>query len=116
MGIAGTGSAVGVDEAEEIAGLEEKKSLVAGSDMISEKGVIGVSGERSVDDALSALRKPLSILAKSLSEEIEAAEELEMVDSAEIFRISGAFKASTFVVLISSVGREILARLIVPGV
>lgn len=85
------------------------------SDIISENGVIGVMGERSVEDELSVLKKPLSILEKSLSEETEAAEEVVVVDSADILRISGAFNAWTFVVLMSSVGREILARLIVPG-
>lgn len=81
---------------------------------MSEKGVIGVIGERSLEEELSAVRKPLSMLLKSLSEETEAAEEPDD-DSADSLRISGAFKAWTFVVLRSSVGREILARFMVPG-
>jgi len=39
-----------------VAGLVEKKSF----DSKSEKGVIGVRGLRSLEDELSAVRKPLS--------------------------------------------------------
>lgn len=114
--MAGIGSDDGVEAVDVMTGFEEKKSLVAGSDIMSEKGVMGVSGERSVEEELSALKKPLSVLLKSLSEEMEAAEELDEDDSAETLRISGALRAWTLVVLMSSVGREILARLMVPGV
>lgn len=97
-------------------GFEEKKSLVVGSCIISEKGVMGVIGERSVEEELSALKKPLSMLLKSFSDKTESADDLVELRSAEILRISGALRAWTLVVLISSVGSEIFARLIVPGV
>lgn len=109
-GIAGAGSGAGADA---VAGLVEKKSLVVGS---SENGVKGVIGERSLEEELSALKKPLSILLKSLSEATEAADELDEDDSAEALRMSGAFNAWTLVVLMSSVGSEILVRSMVPGV
>lgn len=73
-------------------------------------------GDRSVAEELSALRKLLSMLEKSLSELIESAEEAFELDSADVFLISGALSACTFVVNRSSVGSEIFARLIVPGV
>lgn len=84
---------VGVDGADVTIGFEEKKSFVAGSCIISENGVMGVRGERSLDDELSALRKPLSMLLKSLSDATEAADEPEEDVSAESLRISGAFRA-----------------------
>ena len=82
---------------------------------MSEKGVSGVMGLRSQDEELSALKKPLSMLEKSLSLWLWIESEEELLDSAEVLRMSGALRASTLVVESSSVGREILARLIVPG-
>lgn len=61
---------------------------------------------------LDWLRKLLSMVEKSESfPELTDAPE----DVAETDRISGAVKAWTFVVEISSVGREIISRLIVPA-
>lgn len=77
---------------------------------------MGVIGERSEVEELSAVRKPLSMLLKSLSELMESADEVDEAMSAEVLRMSGAFRACTLVVLMSSVGSEIFARLIVPGV
>lgn len=117
VGIAGTGSdaGVGAGGADVTSGFEEKKSFVAASCIISENGVMGVIGDKSVEEELSALKKLLSMLLKSLSEATEAADEPEESVSAENFRISGALRAWTFVVLMSSVGSEILARFMVPG-
>lgn len=95
-----------------VVGLLEKKSLLSKSDI----GVIGVRGESSDVDELSAVRKPLSMLAKSESEWTESDDDDAVLDSAAPLEISGAFRASTFVVDSRAVGREILARLIVPGV
>lgn len=114
-GIAGTGSEAGVKVVRLTVGLLEKKSFVSLLRPKSEKGVSGVTGERSEVDELSALRKLLSILEKSLSEWIESDDEEVVLDSAETFLMSGAVKACTLVVDRNSVGREILARLIVPG-
>lgn len=115
LGMAGTGSLEGVEAVDAMTGFEEKKSFVVASCIISEKGVMGVSGERSEVEELSAVKKPLSMLLKSLSELTESAEEFVEPRSAEVLRISGAFRAWTLVVLMSSVGSEIFARLIVPG-
>lgn len=92
--------------------LLEKKSLLSKS----ESGVRGVSGESSEDEELSALRKLLSMLAKSESEWTESDEDDEVLESTALLWMSGAFRASTFVVDSSVVGNEILARLMVPGV
>lgn len=90
--MAGTGSVEGV-EVGATTGLEEKKSFVLGSCIISEKGVMGVIGDRSEVEELSAVKKPLSMLLKSLSELIESADELDESKSAEVLRMSGAFSA-----------------------
>lgn len=112
-GTAGVGSAES-DGPLVVIGLLEKKSFFSPK---SENGVIGVTGESSEDEELSAVRNPLSILAKSESECTESAEEDDAVlDRVAPLLISGAFKASTFVVESNLVGREIFARLIVPGV
>lgn len=81
----------GVEGEDAMIGCEEKKSFVAGSCIMSEKGVVGVSGDRSTAEELPVLKKLLSILLKSLSE-IESADEFEAV-SAEVLRISGAANA-----------------------
>ena len=113
VGTAGVGSATNDGPLVVIPGLLEKKSLASES----EKGVIGVTGERSEDDELSARKNPLSMLAKSESELIESEDEEALLDNPGFLRmISGAFMASTFVVESNSVGNDILARLIVPGV
>ena len=81
-----------MDAALEMAGLLVKKSFKSLLIPKSENGVSGVAGERSAFDELSALRKPLSMLEKSLSLWTES-DELEPADSADTFRMSGAFKA-----------------------
>jgi len=109
--MAGTGAGAAAADA---TGLLEKKSLLSLPNPISEKGVKGVIGLREEDEELSAVKKPLSMLEKSLSLWIESDEELasEPVDT---LRMSGALRAWTLVVERSSVGREILALLMVPG-
>ena len=81
---------------------------------LSIAGVLGVAGEESFTEESSVmlLRKLVSIVEKSdsLPELTESAE-----DEAETDLISGAVRAWTFVVEMSSVGREIMSRLIVPG-
>lgn len=109
-GIAGTGSAVVG------AGLLEKKSIVSWLRPRSERGVLGVIGLRSDVEELSAVRKLLSMLEKSLSLWIESEEDELLSEPPEDFRMSGALRAWTFVVERNSVGREILALLMVPGV
>ena len=66
----------------------------------------------SMEESSVLLRKLLSNVEKSesLPELTESAD-----DEADTELISGAFKAWTFVVEISSVGREIMSRRIVPG-
>lgn len=98
------------------ADLLEKKSLVSFERPMSDMGVIGVMGESSEVDELSALRKLLSMLEKSLSELIEADEDEALLELAIALGMSGAVRAWTLVVEMSSVGSEIFARLIVPGV
>ena len=96
-------------------GLLEKKSFVSLPRPKSEKGVNGVIGLRSEEEELSAVRKLLPMLEKSLSLWMELAEDELVSDPPETLRMSGALRAWTLVVERSSVGREILARLIVPG-
>lgn len=55
--------------------------------------MVGVIGERSEVEELSAVRKPLSMLLKSLSELMESADEVDEAMSAEVLRMSGAFRA-----------------------
>lgn len=79
----------------------------------STPGVTGVAGDdpSTEESSLLWLRKLLSIVEKSES----FAELIEAPDEAEIDLISGAFRAWTFVVLMSSVGKEIISLLIVPA-
>ena len=80
----------------------------------SSAGALGVAGDDPSTDESSVilLRKLVSIVEKSdsLPELSESAE-----DEPETDLISGAVRAWTFVVEMSSVGREIMFRLIVPG-
>ena len=77
-------------------------------------GVLGVAGDdpSTEESSVMLLRKLVSMVEKSdsLPELTESAE-----DEPETDLISGAVRAWTFVVEMSSVGREIISRLIVPG-
>jgi len=79
-------------------------------------GVMGLTGDDAIDDesgvVADELRKLRSMVenSESLLELIEEPEEDE-----EILRISGAVRAWTFVVEISSVGRDMRLRLMVPA-
>jgi len=97
-------------------GLLEKKSFVSLFRPRSEKGVRGVVRLRSEEEELSAVRKLVLMLEKSLSPWMELEEDELVSEPSEILRISGALRAWTLVVERSSVGREILARLIEPAV
>lgn len=72
-------------------------------------GVMGVAGEES----LLRTRKLRSMVEKS--ESFPECSDEELDDADENFPISGAVKACTLVVEMSSVGREIILRLMVPG-
>ena len=86
-----------------------KKSLE-----LSMGGVMGVEGdERSIDESSVPLRKPLSMVEKSESLP-ELSESFEDVAEADRPGRSGAVNACTFVVEMSSVGSDIISRLIVP--
>lgn len=92
-GMAETSSADSVEAGVLTRDLLEKKSLVSLPTPKSEKGVRGVTGERSVAEELSAVKNDLSMLEKSLSEWMESDEEELLLDSAETLRISGALSA-----------------------
>jgi hypothetical protein len=84
------------------------------NDLASVAGVTGVAGPLLSTEELSLpvlVRKLRSIVEKSES----FADEIDPEDDAEMLRMSGAFNAWTLVVEISSVGREMRLRSIVPG-
>lgn len=84
------------------------------NDLASVAGVTGVAGPLLSTEELSLpalVRKLRSMVEKSES----LLDETEPADEPEILRISGAVKAWTLVVEISSVGREMRLRSIVPG-
>ena len=72
-------------------------------------------GLREEEEELSAVKNPLSMLEKSLSLWTESDEDELVSEPLETLRMSGALRAWTLVVERNSVGREILARLMVPG-
>lgn len=91
--------------------LESKKDLER-----SMGGVIGVTGDDDPSIEESSLLEPRKLLSmveksESFAELIESPEDVEV----EIDRISGAVNAWTLVVEMSSVGSEIISRLMVPG-
>jgi hypothetical protein len=84
------------------------------NDLASVAGVTGVAGPLLSTEELSLpvlVRKLRSIVEKSES----FADEIDPEDDPEMFRMSGAVSAWTLVVEISSVGREMRLRSIVPG-
>lgn len=93
--------------------LESKKPLDG-----SRGGVTGVAGEDASMDELSvrswSLKKLLSKVEKSESSLEPTEEPDDMVDLCRE-RISGALRACTLVVEISSVGEEIMSRRMLPA-
>jgi len=84
------------------------------NDLASVAGVTGVAGPLLSTDEVSLpawVRKLRSIVEKSES----LPDEIDPVEDPEMLRISGAVRAWTLVVEISSVGREMRLRSMVPG-
>jgi len=113
-GSTGTSKPGGVAGGERGPGIDITGGFTSKNDLTSSiGGVVGVMGEESIEDVSvpELFRKLRSIVEKSES----LPECIDEPEDPEILRISGAVKAWTFVVEISSVGREIRWRLMVPG-
>lgn len=84
------------------------------NDLASVAGVTGVAGP-----LLSTEEVSLPVLARKLRSMVENSEslpdEIDPAEDPEMLRMSGAFKAWTLVVEISSVGRDMRFRSMVPG-
>jgi len=99
---------------EAIDGRMGEVSFRSKNDLASVAGVIGVAGP-----LLSTEDVSLPVLVRKLRSMVEKSESLpdesDPVEDPERLRISGAVNAWTLVVEISSVGREMRLRSIVPG-
>jgi len=116
LGSAGASKVRGLLDSRVPAVVAERFGIVSKKPVAPSNGVIGVTGDESMSGKVAGVLRKLRSMVEKSESWFELMEELdEPDDDVEIDRMSGAVRAWTLVVEISSVGREIKLRLMVPA-